>query len=131
MLPKSKAKRLVMRLVGDWKERLGLVGWKIFVQFEDAEYLNDDERVRAQVSCYPGTKSADLSIALRVSDEELRQFVAHEMLHVALTDLRETAKASLRQLSPQTIEILSELLNTKEEQLVTQLVTALEMGIPQ
>ena len=124
-----------MRLVGEWKERLGLVGWEVQVFFINDRYIEVDEEgltVQARVTFRAALKHCSLELAmLEVSDECVRWLVCHEMLHVALTNLREVTKTAVQELSPQAASVVQRLHDLHEEALVVTLTHAFEQGAPQ
>lgn len=119
----------VLKFIADWQKCLSLEPWGITVRCVDEEVLNlsddSDEGIRATVETHQPALRARVRIATDHDEETVKSDAVHELVHIVLSPMIDIMRETAGQLSPQSREIVCELLKTAEDQAVTKLTQAL------
>lgn len=119
----------------DVRDLLGLQGWEIVLKMADE--LPEDERgassrfaTGAQCTYEEPYRVATITFVRGYSEDEYREFVFHEMLHLALAPLVYAGRSLLAMITSQTVSAAAlEMFGDAEERVITPLAKALVKGI--
>lgn len=88
-------KRRVLKMFNRWSESLGLGSWKITIQCLNGPFVwNGVVQTGIQGLCEVGweynraTILFDMSETAKIDDEELRDLIVHESMHVIVHEMR-------------------------------------------
>lgn len=92
-------KARIERLFQRWIKRIGLGWWRIDIDYADGligRHEDPDDCWSTVMVCEPAWQYMKASIAVSlqqcvgVSDEDLESYIVHELMHVFLSEMRET-----------------------------------------
>lgn len=115
----------IIKEVEKWQDLLGLQNWVLLVQPIKNATVSDCGEL-AQVYIHEDSMSCSISLAVDLPDEEIKKSIKHELLHIALHDLRSVFEDASNLLGQESQIALGGRYHKCEEKLVIKLERLLD-----
>jgi hypothetical protein len=117
-------RREIEREVRKWQKRLHLCDWRVVVRIKKVDMFGNDDRT-AQCSSRGKFMDAVLTFATKRSRREIQRAIEHEMVHLALTDVREAADTAYWHLGHEARELHRDAVAKADERATIGIANAL------
>jgi len=119
-------KRQIKSYVRRWQELLRLEEWDIRVKTVEADHIAEDIDGEgldgtASIDATQGAMNADITLATKLSDEDIAESIRHELLHLALANLTAFTRRIVAQLGTEAQAICANEGGMLEERTVIRL----------
>jgi len=120
----------ILEAVRHWQSVLGLGEWEISIDIINTDYISDSgEMARCLVD--EDSMSAIIVLAVDFPVEEVKKSIRHELLHIALYQMRSSFEDGVQLLGAETQTVLTLRYSKSEESTVIRLERMLDRLLPE